>query len=128
MEESAAGSSRSALDRSEDEIALQGCCSPKKTPYRFLGLALMCLLGFGTNIRESGRSIVYATALPLVFHLSRCRNDIVKREIAIVKRNHYYHIYHYYHTICRKNDDLNFVKLICLGFICLMRIMLGIKL
>jgi len=131
MEESAAGSSRSALDRSEDEIALQGCCSPKKTPYRFLGLALMCLLGFGTNIRESGRSIVYATALPLVFHLSRCRNDIVKREIAIVKRNHYYHKIHcciLNLTICRKNDDLNFVKLICLGFICLMRIMLGIKL
>lgn len=37
------------LDRSEDEIALQGFCSPKRPPYRFLGLALMCLLGFGTN-------------------------------------------------------------------------------
>lgn len=36
------------LDRSEDEIALQGFCSPKRPPYRFLGLALMCLLGFGT--------------------------------------------------------------------------------
>ncbi|KAG5320707.1 MFSD1 protein, partial [Pseudoatta argentina] len=36
------------LDRSEDEAALQGCCSPKKAPYRFLGLALMCLLGFGS--------------------------------------------------------------------------------
>jgi len=86
MEESTAeGSSRSALDRSEDEIALQGCCSPKKTPYRFLGLALMCLLGFGRNIRESGRSIIYATAL--VFQSSRCKNDIiVKREIATVKR------------------------------------------
>nr|XP_050864060.1 major facilitator superfamily domain-containing protein 1-like isoform X1 [Vespula vulgaris] len=37
-----------SLDRSEDEIALQGFCSPKKLPYRFLGLALMCLLGFGS--------------------------------------------------------------------------------
>ncbi|XP_034173235.1 lysosomal dipeptide transporter MFSD1 isoform X2 [Osmia lignaria lignaria] len=36
------------LDRSDDEIALQGFCSPKKAPYRFLGLALMCLLGFGS--------------------------------------------------------------------------------
>ncbi|XP_028046162.1 major facilitator superfamily domain-containing protein 1 isoform X2 [Monomorium pharaonis] len=36
------------LDRSEDEVALQGCCSPKKGPFRFLGLALMCLLGFGS--------------------------------------------------------------------------------
>ncbi|XP_053978174.1 major facilitator superfamily domain-containing protein 1-like isoform X2 [Hylaeus anthracinus] len=35
------------LDRSDDEIALQGFCSPKKLPYRFLGLALMCFLGFG---------------------------------------------------------------------------------
>ncbi|XP_012262460.2 major facilitator superfamily domain-containing protein 1-like [Athalia rosae] len=31
-----------------DEIALQGCCSPKKPLYRFIGLALMCLLGFGS--------------------------------------------------------------------------------
>ena len=38
------------LDRSEDEAALQGCCSPKKALYRFLGLALMCLLGFGTGL------------------------------------------------------------------------------
>ncbi|XP_043680857.1 major facilitator superfamily domain-containing protein 1-like isoform X2 [Vespula pensylvanica] len=37
-----------SLDRSEDEVALQGFCSPKKLPYRFLGLALMCLLGFGS--------------------------------------------------------------------------------
>ncbi|XP_015512581.1 major facilitator superfamily domain-containing protein 1 [Neodiprion lecontei] len=31
-----------------DEAALQGCCGPKKPLYRFLGLALMCLLGFGS--------------------------------------------------------------------------------
>jgi len=49
MEGNTAENSGSTLDRSEDEIALQGCCSPKKAPYRFLGLALMCLLGFGTN-------------------------------------------------------------------------------
>lgn len=36
------------LDRSDDEIALQGFCSPKKLPFRFLGLALMCLTGFGS--------------------------------------------------------------------------------
>ncbi|OXU19611.1 hypothetical protein TSAR_005778 [Trichomalopsis sarcophagae] len=36
------------LSRSEDDPALQGCFSPKKTPFRFLGLALMCLLGFGS--------------------------------------------------------------------------------
>ncbi|KAL0105712.1 hypothetical protein PUN28_015880 [Cardiocondyla obscurior] len=41
-------SSSDNLIRSEDEEALQGCCSPKKMPYRFLGLALMCLLGFGS--------------------------------------------------------------------------------
>lgn len=33
----------------EDDVALQGCCSPKKRPYRCLGLALMCFLGFGNN-------------------------------------------------------------------------------
>lgn len=36
------------LDRLEDEIALQGLCSPKRALYRFLGLALMCILGFGS--------------------------------------------------------------------------------
>lgn len=36
------------LNQSEDEIALQGFCSPKRLPYRFLGLALMCILGFGS--------------------------------------------------------------------------------
>lgn len=38
-----------SLRRSDsDEIALQGCCSPKKPLFRFIGLALMCLLGFGS--------------------------------------------------------------------------------
>lgn len=46
----AENSGGNSLDRSEDEAALQGCCSPKKMPYRFLGLALMCLLGFGTEL------------------------------------------------------------------------------
>lgn len=46
MEGDLAQNSSSSL--SEDEIALQGCCSPKRAPYRFLGLALMCLLGFGS--------------------------------------------------------------------------------
>ncbi|KOC71151.1 Major facilitator superfamily domain-containing protein 1 [Habropoda laboriosa] len=36
------------LDGSDDEIALQGFCSPKKLPHRCLGLALMCLLGIGS--------------------------------------------------------------------------------
>ncbi|XP_043262920.1 major facilitator superfamily domain-containing protein 1-like [Colletes gigas] len=36
------------LDTSDDEIALQGFCSPKKLPFRCLGLVLMCLLGFGS--------------------------------------------------------------------------------
>ncbi|CAK9830720.1 Major facilitator superfamily domain-containing protein 1 [Anthophora retusa] len=35
-------------DRSNDEIELQGFCSPTRLPYRFLGLILMCLLGFGS--------------------------------------------------------------------------------
>ncbi|XP_076658606.1 lysosomal dipeptide transporter MFSD1 [Halictus rubicundus] len=35
------------LDRSEDEIALQGFCSPKRLPFRFVGLALMSVVGFG---------------------------------------------------------------------------------
>lgn len=41
-------SPENTLDRSDDEIALQGFCSPKRLPYRFLGLALMCILGFGS--------------------------------------------------------------------------------
>lgn len=49
-----------SLDRSEDEIALQGFCSPKKLPYRFLGLALMCLLGFGTTSRTHSPSFSHA--------------------------------------------------------------------
>lgn len=40
--------SETTLDRSEDEIALQGFFSPKRAPYRIIGLALMCLLGFGS--------------------------------------------------------------------------------
>lgn len=48
MEGGIVESPESTLDRMDDEIALQGCCSPKKPPYRFLGLALMCLLGFGS--------------------------------------------------------------------------------
>ncbi|XP_012278627.1 major facilitator superfamily domain-containing protein 1 [Orussus abietinus] len=31
-----------------DEVALEGFCSPRRLFYRFLGLALMCLLGFGS--------------------------------------------------------------------------------
>lgn len=30
-----------------NEAALEGCCDPRKPLYRFVGLALMCLLGFG---------------------------------------------------------------------------------
>ncbi|KAF3426730.1 hypothetical protein E2986_01570 [Frieseomelitta varia] len=36
------------LDRSDDEIALQGFCSPKKSLHKVFGLTLMCLLGFGS--------------------------------------------------------------------------------
>lgn len=57
------------LDRSEDEAALQGCCSPKKMPYRFLGLALMCLLGFGTQLTRA-RDVARETASPVVVYLS----------------------------------------------------------
>ncbi|KAK0090857.1 hypothetical protein PV325_000023 [Microctonus aethiopoides] len=32
----------------DDDLALQGCCSPKGRLWRFLGLALMCFLGFGS--------------------------------------------------------------------------------
>ena len=41
-------SPETTLERSDDEIALQGFCSPKKPLYKVLGLALMCLLGFGS--------------------------------------------------------------------------------
>lgn len=43
-------SPETTLDRSDDEIAFQGFCSPKKLPFRFVGLALMCLIGFGTIV------------------------------------------------------------------------------
>lgn len=43
-------SPETTLERSDDEIALQGFCSPKKPLYKVLGLALMCLLGFGTTV------------------------------------------------------------------------------
>ncbi|XP_011495086.1 PREDICTED: major facilitator superfamily domain-containing protein 1-like isoform X2 [Ceratosolen solmsi marchali] len=36
------------LSRSEDDPSLQGCFSPKRAPFRFLGLALMCFMGFGS--------------------------------------------------------------------------------
>lgn len=48
MEGGITESPETTLDRSEDEIALKGFCSPSRLPYRFLGLALMCLLGFGS--------------------------------------------------------------------------------
>ncbi|XP_017889471.1 major facilitator superfamily domain-containing protein 1-like isoform X2 [Ceratina calcarata] len=48
MEGGVLESPQTPLDRSDDEIALQGFCSPKKLPYRFVGLGLMCLLGFGS--------------------------------------------------------------------------------
>lgn len=37
----------STLGSSSDELNNDGCCSPKKFPFRFAGLFLMCLLGFG---------------------------------------------------------------------------------
>lgn len=40
-------SPETTLDRYDDEIALQACCSPKRRLHKFIGLTLMCLLGFG---------------------------------------------------------------------------------
>lgn len=40
-------SPETTLERYDDEIALQACCSPKRRLHKFIGLALMCLLGFG---------------------------------------------------------------------------------
>ncbi|XP_058794311.1 major facilitator superfamily domain-containing protein 1-like [Phymastichus coffea] len=34
--------------RSEDDPGLQGCFSPKKATFRFIGLTFMCFLGFGS--------------------------------------------------------------------------------
>lgn len=31
----------------DDSDNSQGCCGPKGKPWRFMGLALMCFLGFG---------------------------------------------------------------------------------
>lgn len=84
MEEGVAEGSSSNLTRSEDEIALQGCCSPKKTPYRFLGLALMCLLGFGTKLvyKFCGDFLVYWVAARSLFI---CRHAV--RMMSLSKRN-----------------------------------------
>lgn len=41
--------SDSTIDRSEDDPALNGFFSPKRAAYRFIGLALMCLMGFGKS-------------------------------------------------------------------------------
>ncbi|XP_015610355.1 major facilitator superfamily domain-containing protein 1 [Cephus cinctus] len=38
----------SLIRTDSEEIALHGLCSPKRPLYRFSGLALMCLLGFGS--------------------------------------------------------------------------------
>lgn len=77
-------SSDDTLDRSEDEVALQSCCSPKKMPYRFLGLALMCLLGFGTELMQLGENttlfVSYKRRRSLFIVLSPRQNGVtVKR-------------------------------------------------
>lgn len=43
-------SPETTLERYDDEIALQACCSPKRRLHKFIGLALMCLLGFSMII------------------------------------------------------------------------------
>ncbi|XP_033325269.1 lysosomal dipeptide transporter MFSD1 isoform X1 [Megalopta genalis] len=40
-------SPETTMDRTDDEIALQGFCSPKRLPFRFVGLTLMSVVGFG---------------------------------------------------------------------------------
>lgn len=85
------------LDRSEDEAALESCCSPKKMPYRFLGLALMCLLGFGTQLtraRETRRCS--RTASPVIVyllprHAAPRRNGVTVKEIAMNNRTRRIH-------------------------------------
>ncbi|XP_043467173.1 major facilitator superfamily domain-containing protein 1-like [Leptopilina heterotoma] len=41
-------SPESTLASSSDDLNNDGCCSPKKLPFRLFGLILMCLLGFGS--------------------------------------------------------------------------------
>ncbi|CAB0040141.1 unnamed protein product [Trichogramma brassicae] len=48
MEGGVMDSPDSTTSRSEDDVALQGCFSPRRPMFRFMGLALMCLLGFGS--------------------------------------------------------------------------------
>lgn len=86
MEEGVAEGSGSNLTRSEDEIALQGCCSPKKTPYRFLGLALMCLLGFGMKlVYNFAETFLFTESCAFFVYLPpRCPNDVtVKRNVGL---------------------------------------------
>ena len=40
-------SPESTIGSLSNEVNEEGCCSPKKFPFRLTGLMLMCLLGFG---------------------------------------------------------------------------------
>lgn len=62
-------SPETTLERSDDEIALQGFCSPKKPLYKVLGLALMCLLGFGTTVTVIARLSLQRDQVAIVHYL-----------------------------------------------------------
>lgn len=62
-------SPETTLERSDDEIALQGFCSPKKPLYKILGLALMCLLGFGTIVTVIAQLTLQRDQVAIVHYL-----------------------------------------------------------
>lgn len=76
------------LDRSDDEVALQGFCSPKRPPYRFLGLALMCLLGFGTTatVTLSLKRDRMATVYAIRFVFVSLHRNLIKRAASDLSR------------------------------------------
>lgn len=58
------------ISRSEDDAALEGCFSPKKPAYRYVGLALMCFMGFGKFSMIF--LVVVKNFYPFLFYLQSC--------------------------------------------------------
>ena len=67
--EGSAMESDNRVARSEDDPALQGFFSPKRVTFRYLGLLLMCLIGFGESL--------YITVVAcIIVMLRRCKRFI----------------------------------------------------
>lgn len=78
-------SPESTLGSSSDELNNDGCCNPKKLPFRLSGLILMCLLGFGKKYTLISNLKTKEIILLLLFFM-------------------FYYTYYYYIIMNRIND------------------------